>query len=145
MAENNAIIVCPVCDWTHERELIKYEQSNKKNAPAVARVMGISSEGLLSIHRNQAMHRDEIAVENHLKTHTPHEWLPVLMRHKNRADQAGAPPDGQEPIRTIQLNQWNLEAVAEDTEFTESELRDILISARSEGRSVRIRISGLQW
>lgn len=52
--------------------------------------------------------------------------------------------DENEPVRSILLNHHNIAAVAEDTAFTEEELRDVLIEANNAGRSVRIRISGIQ-
>lgn len=71
---------CPLCDWTHVPEAAQYAASNVVAAPAVAAALGMPADALLSIHRHQAMGRDEQAIDQHMRTHPPQDWLPMLMQ-----------------------------------------------------------------
>lgn len=74
-----AVYRCPLCDWVHTPEALQYAASNVAAAPAVAAALGMPADALLSIHRQQAMGRDEHAIERHMRTHPPQDWLPALI------------------------------------------------------------------
>lgn len=81
------VLACPLCDWTYVRESAQFAESNLTAAPAIAEALGLPVGAMLEIHAHQAMRRDEFMIEDHLKTHGPHDWLPALM--EARAAKAG--------------------------------------------------------
>lgn len=73
------VLTCPLCDWEHESAQAKYAASNQAAAPAVAAALGMPTGALLATYAHQMARTDEHALEQHLRTHGPHDWLPALM------------------------------------------------------------------
>lgn len=84
------VLRCPLCPWTLTPAAELHAASNAVAAPAVAAALGMPAGALLSIHQHQARQRDEHAIEVHMWTHPPAEWLPKLMAREAQRDRVVA-------------------------------------------------------
>ena len=75
-------VTCPLCDWTHE-------VAEATPAPGIATALGLPTESLALIHNHQIAQGVEDALDKHLRTHGPHDWLPALMEARRAAGIGG--------------------------------------------------------
>lgn len=72
---------CPICTTVFNMPEVGRSQ-------AVANALGLSVDAMHLLHLDQARHRLEEALNQHLSNHGPEDWLPVLMGWKMRAEHA---------------------------------------------------------